>query len=204
MNTHALRNSLQTVIAISMIIASSQLLLAQNKSTSKPAGPKETHFDTDGRKLIPVGVLAADKMSATSSGNVMTILFEDAKLSLQNENDPLTATWVGTLVIPTRTTPGNRSTSYVQHVRGFVSKTKDSSVSILLTLGGGKTHLISYGYGVTINRNILRQLLSPIQQQTNSYVASIAILVERRNVKSAVQVNIDSLDVDAKARSGAK
>jgi hypothetical protein len=202
----ALRNYLKIAIVISIVITWSQLLFAQTKFKSlggNKVESAETYFEAEARKVIPASVLAADKTSANSIGNVLTILLDDAKVSLQSESDPLVGIWVGTVVVPTRAGAGTGPKSYLQHVRGFVGKDKDSTVTILLRLGG-KTHLISFGYGVKVNGNILRKLVTPAQPKSTSYTVSIAVLVERRTATSAVQVNIDSLDVDAKGRVGTK
>ena len=154
------------------------------------------YFDSTGRETIQPGVLTADKSSATSSGDVLTLLFDSAKVDLQTQNDVPIGTWVGTVRVPMR--PGAKpKISYLQHVRGFVGKDKDSRVTILLDLGG-TTHILNFPYGSVIQKDLLRQLISGVKPQSDAYSVTIVILAERRNPKSAVMVNLDSLDVEAK------
>ena len=115
------------LLVASTIVMCCQQQPAQHKFV-KPSSKvsAEGYFDTDAKKVVPSGALDSQKLSATTIGNVLTLLFDDAKLSLQTESDPLVATWVGTVVIPTRSSATNRPTSYLQQVRGFVGKDKDS------------------------------------------------------------------------------
>jgi len=174
--------------------------MAQTTETSRQnssrADDKPIYFNANAREIIQPGTLSADKVSANSIGNVLTVLFDGAKLSLQTESDPLSATWVASIRVPTNA-GGQKLISYLQHVRGSVVKSEDSRVTFVLSLGG-KTFVKEYPYGEKASGDVLLKSSSSIEPRpAESYLASILILVERRNSKSAVLGNVDSLDVEA-------
>jgi hypothetical protein len=190
------------LVLTSVVLATaaiSSLAQGEKANTQKDnhAGSQDLYFNADAREVLQPTALAADKVSATSIGNVLTLLFDSAKLSVQTESDPLTATWVTTIAVPTKAT-GQKLTSYLQHVRGAVMKTESSRVSLVLSLGG-KTFVKEYPYGTKSSGDVLLKYVSPIQPRpAGRYIATILILVERRDAKSAVLVNVDSLDVAAR------
>lgn len=184
-----------------LLISSASVTIAQ---VIRPGGQKNQrtddkpiYFNASAREVIPPATTPGDKISANSIGNVMTVLFDEAKVSLQTESDPLTATWATTIAVPTNPA-GQKLTSYLQQVRGAVTKSADSRVSIVFSLGG-KTFVKEYPYGTKSTGDTTLTFVSPIGTRgAERYVATIAILVERRDLKSAVIVDVDSLDVEAK------
>lgn len=202
-NQRSGRSPLLFVVLVSLFMLFSVPCAAQsnpakhNSHSGRPAKNQENgYFDAQARATIQPGVLTADKVSATSIGDVLTLLFNGAKLSLQNESEPLSASWVGSIRVPTKST-GKNPTSYLQHIRGFVGKDKDSRVTILLDLGS-TTHILNFPYGSVIQKDFLRQLISGVKPRSYAYAVTLLILIERRNPKSAVMVSVDSLDVEAK------
>ena len=186
------------------LMASQSLCLAQGPSNrSKPVeetrmGAEEPYFNAQAREVLLPGFLAPDKMSATSIGNVLSLLFDTARVSLQTESDPLTATWVGTITVPTTTTPGKKPKSYLQHIRGSVTKTPDTKVTVFFELGG-KGFVAEFPYGMKFEGNILRKFISAIKPGSGArYTATIVIHAERRDSKSALLIDIDGIDVDAR------
>lgn len=162
---------------------------------------EEVYFNAEARELIQPDVLAAEKVSANSIGNVLTLLFDSAGLSLQTEKDPLTASWIGTVRVPINPAakaPG----SYLQHLRGAVNKTEDTRVSLIVTLAG-KTFITEFPFGKKHQGDIFRSFVSPVKLAAKSYIASILILAERSDPKGAVLVSIDGLDVEAKPKGKA-
>jgi hypothetical protein len=70
---------------------------------------------------------------------------------------------------------------------------------------GGKTFIKEYPYGMKSTGDVLWKFVSPIKPRSaERYIATILILVERRDAKSAVLVNVDSLDVEARTASKTK
>lgn len=137
-------------------------------------------------------------MSATVSGNQLSLLFDTARVSLQTASDPLSATWVGTITVLTRPAAGKKPKSYVQHVRGSVTKTPDTKVTVFFELGG-KGFVAEFPYGMKFDGNILRKFISAIKPGSGPrYTATIVIHAERRDSKSALLVDIDGIDVDAR------
>lgn len=162
---------------------------------------QDVYFNAEAREVIQASLLAADGISANSIGDVLTILFDNAGLSLQVNNDPLTASWVGTVRVPINPaakTPG----SYLQHLRGAVNKTENTRVSLIATLGG-KTFVTDFPFGKKHEGDVFLSFTSPAKLTAKSYTASIVILVERSDPTGAVLVNIDGLDVEAKSKGKA-
>jgi hypothetical protein len=167
-----------------------------------PLAPEEVYFDAAGREALQPGVLTSDKFSATSIGDVLTLLFDSARVDLQTQNDALVGSWLGTVRVPTRSGAKPR-TSYLQHLRGSVDKTKDTRVVVVVDVGG-KTFTTEFPYGIARHGNFTRQFVSPVLKQGNGYTATILIIAERRDPKSAVLVTVDGLDVDAKSGGKSK
>jgi len=142
--------------------------------------------------------LAANQMSANSIGRVLTLLFDSATVSLQSPNDPLSATWSGTISIPINTSAKPKAKSYLQDIRGSVIKTPDTRVVIILDLGG-KNFVADFPYGAKHEGNIRRRFVSRKGAQSPvRYTASITIFAERRNTKGSLLVGIDGLDIEAR------
>ena len=193
---------LVTIVATSSI-ASGQTLKARSKAAHvkfvpETAPPEDVYFNAQAREVPAPSLLSAGQVSATSSGNALSLLFDSARVSLQSEGDPMVATWIGTITVPIDKDARRKPKSYVQEIRGSVTKTPDTRVSILLELGG-KSFVAEFPYGMKRNGDILRRFLSSIKPAASErYTASIVIFAERRNSKSAVLVDIDSLDVNAR------
>jgi hypothetical protein len=162
---------------------------------------QDVYFDAEAREVIQPGALDANKVSASSIGDVLTLLFDGASVSLQTADDPLTASWMGTVRVPINPAakaPG----SYLQHLRGAVNKTEDARVTLIATLAG-KTFISEFSFGKKHGGDVFHSFVSPLKGPAKSYVASIVILVERRDPTSTVLVNIDGLDVEAKSKEKA-
>ena len=160
--------------------------------------PEDVYFNADGRQVSATTSLAADQMSANSIGSVLSLLFNSARVSLQGANDPMVATWSGTITVPTNTKIKPKPTVYRQDIRGSVSKTADTRVTIFLNVGG-KSFLVEFPYGMKHNGDIRRTFSSLAKLSApGSYTVSILIFAERRDPKGAVLVDIDSLDVAAR------
>lgn len=165
-------------------------------STTKALADEEVYFDAASKQAIQPGVLSEGQYSATSIGNVLSVLFDSAKVDLQTANDGLTGTWLGTVRVATK--PGAKpKTSYLQHLRYSVEKTPGTRVSIVVELGG-KTFTRTFPYGTTRSGNITGQFISPVLKQAGGYTATILIIAERRDANSAVLVTVDGLDVEAR------
>jgi hypothetical protein len=159
---------------------------------------EDVYFNAGAREVSPMTSLAANQMSANSIGSVLSLLFDSARVSLQSESDPLVATWSGTINIPTNTAIKPKPKSYLQDIRGSVTKNADCRVTIFLDLGG-KSFVVEFPYGMNHDGDIRRRLISPAKPSAaGRYTASILIFAERRTRKGALLVNIDSVDVDAR------
>lgn len=160
--------------------------------------PQETYFNSEAREVLSPSSLTPDKMSATVSGNQLSLLFDSARVSLQTESDPLAATWIGTITVPARPAAGKKPKSYLQHIRGSVIKTPDTTVTVFFELGG-RGFVAEFPYGMKFNGDLERRFLTVIKPRSGArYTATIVIHAERRDSKSAVLVDVDSVDVEAR------
>jgi hypothetical protein len=160
--------------------------------------PEEVYFNSEAREVKSPSSLAPEQLSATSSGRAVSVLFNSARVELQTDSDPMVATWSGTITLPTNSAAKPNARSYLQDIRGSVNKSADTRVTIFLELGG-KSFMAEFPYGTKHMGNILRRFISTIKPgSATRYTASILIFAERRNPKSAVLVDIDSLDIAAR------
>jgi hypothetical protein len=160
--------------------------------------PEDVYFNAEGREVSATGSLAANQMNANSIGRVLTLLFDSARVNLQTETDPLAASWTGTITIPINTTAKPKAKSFTQDVRGSVNKPADARVVIVFELAG-KSSIVEFPFGTKHDGDITRRLVSLNKPPSSGrYTASIWIFAERRNPKSAVLVDIDSIDINAR------
>ena len=130
-------------------------------------------FDGHGRAVPATTSLTANQVSATSIGSVLSLLFDSARVSLQNGNDPLVATWVGTVTVPTNMAAlaKPKARTYVQLVRGAVNKDANTPVSIFLQLGG-KSFVAEFPYGTKHTGDIMRKFVSIIKRRVTPHLLS--------------------------------
>jgi len=80
-------------------------------------------------------------------------------------------------------------------LRGAVNKDADTRIVLFLDLGG-ELVTIEFPYGKKHEGNLFRSFPRRVRNvETNSYLATLAIIVERRNVKSIAFIQIDSFDL---------
>ena len=199
-------NYLQKLCFLSLILAAlntvPMLTYAQTiakKSSAAHAKPVEDiYFNADGRVVPPTSSLAATQVSAKSIGRVLSLLFDSARVNLQTETDPLAASWTGTITVPVNSTAKPKPKSYVQDVRGSVTKAADARVVIVFEFAG-KSSIVEFPYGKKHDGDITRRFVSLNSAlPAGNYTASIWIFAERRNSKSALLVDIDSIDITAR------
>ena len=181
-----------------IVLAISPFTFGQTTKFAAKAAPEDVYFNADGREVSAPSTLAANQVSATSIGRVLSVLFDSARVSLQTESDPMVATWAGTVTVPINAAAKPKPKAYLQQIRGSVTKSADTRITIFLELGG-KGFVAEFPYGMKHDGNIMRKFLSSIKPAASErYTASIVIFAERRNPKSALLVVIDSLDVNAR------
>lgn len=184
----------------SVCLAQSRGPYAVNISSTLNPGSAadDTYFDAQGRSVSSPSTLGLEKMSATSSGNVLSLLFDTARVSLQTESDPLVATWIGTIVVPTTTGGSKKPMKYSQDVRGSITKTADTQVTVFLELGG-QNFVLRFPYGTQFNGDLSRRFVSLANKRSRArYVATVMIIAERRGLKDALLVDVDALDIEAR------
>lgn len=195
---------LQKLCFLSLILAALNTLpmltyaqaIAKKPSAAHAKPVKDTYFNADGRVVPTTSSLAATQVSATSAGRVLSLLFDSARVNLQTETDPLAASWTGTITVPVNSTA--KAKSYVQDVRGSVTKAADTRVVIVFEFAG-RSSIVEFPYGKKHNGDITRRFVSlNTALSSGNYTASIWIFAERRNSKSALLVDIDSIDITAR------
>ena len=195
---------LQKLCSLSLILAAINTVpmltyaqaIAKKPSAAHAKPVKDTYFNADGRVVPTTSSLAATQVSATSAGRVLSLLFDSARVNLQTETDPLAASWTGTITVPVNSTA--KAKSYVQDVRGSVTKAADTRVVIVFEFAG-RSSIVEFPYGKKHNGDITRRFVSlNTALSSGNYTASIWIFAERRNSKSALLVDIDSIDITAR------
>jgi hypothetical protein len=170
--------------------------IAKISSAAHAKPVEDIYFNADGRVVPPTSSLAATQVSAKSIGRVLSLLFDSARVNLQTEADPLAASWTGTITVPVNSTA--KAKSYVQDVRGSVTKAADTRVVIVFEFAG-RSSIVEFPYGKKHNGDITRRFVSLNRAlSSGNYTASIWIFAERRNSKSALLVDIDSIDITAR------
>jgi hypothetical protein len=170
--------------------------IAKKPSAAHAKPVEDIYFNADGRVVPPTSSLAATQVSAKSIGRVLSLLFDSARVNLQTEADPLAASWTGTITVPVNSTA--KAKSYVQDVRGSVTKAADTRVVIVFEFAG-RSSIVEFPYGKKHNGDITRRFVSLNRAlSSGNYTASIWIFAERRNSKSALLVDIDSIDITAR------
>jgi len=170
--------------------------IAKKPSAAHAKPVEDIYFNADGRVVPPTSSLAATQVSAKSIGRVLSLLFDSARVNLQTEADPLAASWTGTITVPVNSTA--KAKSYVQDVRGSVTKAADARVVIVFEFAG-KSSIVEFPFGKKHDGDITRRFVSLNSAlPAGNYTASIWIFAERRNSKSALLVDIDSIDITAR------
>ncbi|MGH9873714.1 MAG: hypothetical protein ACRD9S_14795 [Pyrinomonadaceae bacterium] len=160
--------------------------------------PEDVFFNAQAREVSTPTSLTANQISATSIGSVLSLLFDSARVSLQSQRDPLVASWAGSITVPTNMSAKPKAKTYLQHVRGSLTKDADTRVSIFLQLGV-RSFLAEFPYGMKHTGDIKRKFVSAIKSGSSaSYTAFIVIYAERRSPKNALLVDIDALDVEVR------
>lgn len=197
-------NPMRTFFQTLLVLAASTSCWGQSNAlvggtgTEGRSNPQDGYFNWSAREVIQPTTLAADKVGGSSIGDVVSILFDGAKVDLQGPGQPLAATWLGSIRIPISQTRSKSPASYKQDLRAFVSKTPAASVTIVLDLGS-KTHIIHYPYGTRIDGNISREFFSPTKSaQGRFYTGTVLIFAERKDSSAPVMVNIDSIEVQVR------
>lgn len=154
-------------------------------------------FDFEKREMLQPIKMPDDSVSMTASPDNSTIstLFDKFSISLQNANDALSGAIFTGFRVPVKTAPGKKFIYYQQDLRGVVHKDADARIVLFLDLGG-KTATIEFPFGKKYDEDFLRSFPRRVKNvEAGSYLAALAIIVERRSVNSVAFIQIDSFDL---------
>jgi hypothetical protein len=154
-------------------------------------------FDFEKTEILKPMILVDDSisMSATLNNNGISTLFDNFVLSLQSEKDALRRTVTTGFRVPVKTVPGKAFVYYSQQLRGAITKDKDSRIVLLIDLAG-KTTIIEFPFGQKFDGELVRSFPRKIKAAKDlTYSAAFSVLVERRNLESVVDIQIDSFDL---------
>ena len=154
-------------------------------------------FDFEKREMLQPIKMPDDSVSMTASpdNSAISTLFDKFSISLQNANDALSGAIFTGFRVPVKTAPGKKFIYYQQDLRGVVHKDADARIVLFLDLGG-KAETVEFPYGKKYEGTLFRSFPRRVRNvETNSYLATLAITVERRNVKSIAFIQIDSFDL---------
>jgi hypothetical protein len=162
--------------------------------------------------IPPETTRGGDKSAALvvpSDGTVLSLLPDKLLLDLQTEKDELDATVTTALSIQIKKNIQNPAESVLNHIRGAVYLSKNSSASITVNIGG---RILQYEFpegsnkpDMTLENDIyqtsdfFRQLTTPItwsgeKQESVQYPITVSIKASRQSQRDIALVAIDSLD----------
>lgn len=175
--------------------------------------PKLLNDYTHSRGFIPPETINYSSDNSTvlvvpPDGTVLSLLSSGLLLDLQNQRDKLNATVTTTLSIEIINNPINPAESVVNHIRGALYLSKNSSASITISVGG---RIAQYDYPIGNKKEMFfdgdiyqlddffRQLTTPVtwsgqDQHSVQYQIILSIKVSRRSKSDIAFVAIDSLD----------
>lgn len=172
--------------------------LAQTGTATGPkpstSQPEAQVFNWEGREVVSPVLLTAEGVRGSAIGNVLSILFRDAKVSLQGDTNRLAGVWLATIRIPVAQAKGGKGLRIKQDIRAFVSKDAGTKVTILFD-AGGKANLLEFPFGMKFQGEVSRTFQIQTADLTN-YTMTLLIAVERRTAKDIAEASVDSIDVD--------
>jgi hypothetical protein len=140
--------------------------------------------------LIP-RLSSSNRFAIRESGDALSILCEEAELSLRKEDGRCNAAWSGSLAFPLTDGASGR---FTLHVRGYVAKTESARGLIVVDVAGG-TVAREYPYGRPFDEDFIIETSFDINQWMNRRVTvSFALLLERQSDDDEATLVIDSGD----------
>lgn len=180
-----------------MVISTIYIGLFVFLAFSNCLGQEKMSFDFEKREILQPIKMPDNSFSMTPSPDNTTIstLFEKFSVNLQTEKDALSGAVFTGFYIPVKTVQGEKYINYIQNLRGIVHKDADARIILSLDLGG-KLETVEFPFGQKYEGNLFRSFPRRVKNgKTNSYLATLAITVERRSVKNIAFVEIDSFDL---------
>lgn len=172
---------------------------------SQEAGQGQSFAASGKAEIARSGLFADGKVLWAQVRNTATILFEDVRAELGNttgqDEEPLSATWIGSIRIPAEKLNAARGVNFTQHLRLSVTKNEKARVVLYMNAGGefplsGQTYTIEFPYGKDVQGDVMRNLrYSAKANHLKHYTATFILTVERLERGNTVSVSIDSLDI---------
>lgn len=154
-------------------------------------------FDFEKREMLQPIKMPDDSISMTASpdNSAISTLFDKFSIDLQTADDALSGAVFTGFRVPVKTASGKKFIYYKQDLRGVVQKDTDARIVLFFDLGG-KAETMEFPFGEKYEGDLDRSFPRRVKNvESGSYLAALAIIVERRNENSVAFVQIDSFDI---------
>lgn len=172
-------------------------LLLALVSLSNCFGQDKFSFDFDKREILkPTNLAEAGiSMSVTQDKATISTLYDRFLIDLQKADDGLSKQIFTGFRVPVKTVKGKKFISYKQDLRFTVNKDAGSRVVLIIDVGG-ILKTIEFPYGKKINAEFFRSFPQKLANaDAIVYTATMGLIVERRDPKNVVFVQIDGVDL---------
>lgn len=157
------------------------------KATTQPWGELE---------VLCSSPVEQEAISVTPNEGVLSLLFNDLLVDLQDWEAPLTASRIALLHIPLQLPDDRTLEGCSFDLRGFVSKTAGTRAVLFTDLGGG-TRMVEFPYGQTKEANFTHTFSQLEEGGAVPCAIAILLLLQRRSPEEGALLTVDSLDVTA-------
>lgn len=142
--------------------------------------------------LVP-HLSSSTRVSVTTTGDALSILFDEAQVKLDANEDGLEGWWTGGVLLPLTVAEG--ASAFVCHLRGFVQKTAGTRALLVASVAGQTvTHDLPYG-SESEGEEISLELRFDARPLTGGRVVIIlSVQAERQNFDERVTLACDSAD----------
>jgi len=130
------------------------------------------------------------RYSFAMSGEALTILFDDAQVTLRATDGRLHAAWLGSIVVPVT----GEATTVRAQIRGSVQKEEGGRAVLFANVGGVLT-TIDFAYGSSSEEDLVYDFSFDLGGDARRLGVDLLLLAERRDDAADLMLVIDSIDV---------
>jgi hypothetical protein len=140
--------------------------------------------------LIP-RLSSSNRFALTRSGDALSILCDEAVLSLRKEDGRCNAAWFGSVGF---TLASDATANFAMQVRGYVAKSEGARAAIVVDVAGGIVTR-DYPYGQAVDEDFLVETSFSVHKWMNRRITlSFALLLERQSDEDEAALAFDSSD----------